>query len=210
MRTINRQRANILLSTLTSYNNVLTPLEVSNREVVFESRAGSVLRWSPNVVHGYCDFGASLKEVLRVLPGVRQDCTSGSLQLGNVDLSTLMQLFRYQHYILWYEIETATWRTNSGPHVIIVLKEGSTARGQVKAWYHALLLSRQLHKLRSTTRKQLGCSKDSPIVSFKHVASTLQIVDKTFEAHARRLKAAGWDLEIPALETCSGCRILAI
>ena len=40
-----------------------------------------------------------------------------------------------------------------------------------------------------------------------HVTRTLAQTSRTFDAYAKRLTEAGWDLSIPVLETSSGSRI---
>lgn len=64
MRTISRQRANLLFSTLAERGRVLHPGNVSRMESIFERRGGSVFRWLSGPVLGYCDFGVPLQKLV--------------------------------------------------------------------------------------------------------------------------------------------------
>jgi hypothetical protein len=208
MRSLNRQRANILFSNLVEHNRVLTPQDVSEREQIFERRGGGVFRWDSDAVLGYCNFGVSLQNLLRSLPQSRQDETTRSLRLGTVDLSALTQLFRNQQYILWCQTATPRWYDAPGPQlkVLVVLKQGVSPESQLRAWYHALLLARRI-SLQSRGSNSAVALEPLPKEMLFHVASTLELATTTFDSYARRLRAVGWELDIPVLETRSGSRI---
>ncbi|KAF2642465.1 DUF647-domain-containing protein [Massarina eburnea CBS 473.64] len=183
MNSLNRQRANIAFSKLVEDDKVLSPAEVSDREIIFEKRRGSVLRWNGESILGHCRFGVSIKTLLASLAKEKLNETTGSMSLEEVSLSELTHLFRNEQYLLWYRILPSTEL-----QVLVVLKDGIDARGQLRAWYHGLLLARRLR---------------AP----SHTASTLENTRMTFDGYAKRLTEAEWDLNIPVMETSSGLRV---
>jgi hypothetical protein len=214
MRSLNRQRANILFSNLVEHGTVLTPKDVSERESIFERRGGGVFRWISGAVIGYCEFGISLRSLLQCLPQTKRNHLTGSLRLGAVDLSAVMDLFRNQEYILWCQTYPSKWYESSARQtkVLVVLKQGITPESQLRAWYHALLLARRLssqhhQKVPVVTEPQklLNHTQNS---LFVHIASTLDLANRTFDGHAQQLRDAGWELDVPVLETRPGSRII--
>jgi hypothetical protein len=197
MRSLNRQRANIAFSSLLSADKVLTPSEVSRREIIFERHGGAVLRWNCGPLVARSKFGVSINEILSALAKGKGHVKTGSMNLGEVPLSALVELFRGEDYILW--CETPTRAKSSAAVIMVVLKEGAIAQSQIKAWYHGLLLSRHLYDLNERARGQESM--------FGHVTRTLAQTSGTFDAYAKRLTEAGWDLSIPVLEASSGSRI---
>ncbi|KAF2627299.1 hypothetical protein BU25DRAFT_440107 [Macroventuria anomochaeta] len=122
---------------------------------------------------------------------------TGAMNLQGVSLSALLELFQGEEYIWWRQ--TQAQPKSSDAVVMVVLKEGATAQSQLRAWYHGLLLSRHVHDLDESTQRQhtmLG-----------HVARTLAQASEMFDAYAKMLTDAGWDLSIPLLQTSSGSRI---
>lgn len=203
-RSLNRQRANIAFTALLSNDQVLTPGNVSDRELIFERRGGEVFRWNSETVLGHCKFGVPLESLLLALADGQQ--TMRSFQLPAVDLSALMDLFENHQYILWCQISgTAPRGSASRVKVLVVLKDGVSSKSQLKAWFHGLLLAWRLNELDRSdlTRVQL----DQHLM-MGHIEASLQLADEKFEGYAGRLTAAGWDLEIPVLETRSGSRIM--
>jgi hypothetical protein len=202
-----------LFSTLVEQGKVLTPKDVSEMEVVFERRGGGVFRWMSGAVMGHCDFGASLQDLLQSLPQSFRNDGTGSVRLGPVDLAAVMNLFRNQQYVLWYQSYTPRWyeTPRNKIKVIVVLKQGVTPESQLRAWYHALLLARRLSiqppegKFAAMTKQKLTGWEDKD--SLFHVASSLDLANKTFDGHAQELQTAGWEFDIPVLETRSGTRI---
>jgi hypothetical protein len=156
---LNRQRANIVLSHLVSVGEVLDPAQVARRERVFE-RDG-VLRWDVDdgeggQVFGRCRVGVSMDVLLRALSrsGSRallesgvglKNATTGSRRLRGVTMGELVRLFEGQGYLLWVDFDeggsggSARRRTE----VLVVLKGGCSPLDQIKAWGQALLLARR-------------------------------------------------------------------
>ncbi|KXH28045.1 hypothetical protein CNYM01_03645 [Colletotrichum nymphaeae SA-01] len=202
-RQLNRQRANIALSALFSKDEVLTPLKVSQRELIFEKRRGEVFRWNSGPVFGHCKYGVPLKTLLEALAyGKNHEM---SFQLSSVDLHTIMDVFDREEYVLWCQVSTAANDAASRIKVIVVLKEGVTPRSQLKAWFHGLLLARRLS---GQEEANLARAEFDQQAMLGHVEESLQIANEKYELYARRLASAGWNIEVPVLETRAGSRIV--
>ncbi|KAH9881603.1 hypothetical protein IAQ61_000330 [Plenodomus lingam] len=192
MRCLNRQRANILFSRLLEHGQLLSPLEVSRRERVFEH--DGVLRWSDDMAIGYCRIGVSLQTLLSHM-GLR-NARTGSLHLRGAEISELLHVFVDEAYILW--------PASSAGHFLIVLKEGCTPMDQLKAWAHALLLAKgySLPGAKSVVdQTSLAGNR------LADVRRTLADTRTMFEKYSGAMRDAGWDLNIAALETLGGTRV---
>lgn len=187
MKSLNRQRANIVFSHLLAYDKVLTPQDVSRRERIFEK--DGVLRGAHNQVIGHSQIGVSLQVLIRALS--RGSRTAESFTLHGSELARLVELYRSEYYILWFDWETRT--------VYIVLKQGTTAQSQLKAWCQGLLIAQRAADI--SGEKESGTSR------FAVLAASLEQTTKRFDEDALRLRAASWDLDICALETRSGTRL---
>ncbi len=92
MQTLNRQRANIVLSYIFEKDEILTPRQVSQMERIFE-RDGA-LRWCNGGVIGRCHFGVRLETLLGKM--ARRHQGSHSVQphaIRGVHLSRLLHLY---------------------------------------------------------------------------------------------------------------------
>jgi hypothetical protein len=202
MQTLNRQRANLVFSSLleqldndeTNYNNdrnlsrddlprfvCPSPEDVRLQERVFE-RDG-VLRWKGEKL-GYCKLGVELKAVLDCFG--RADSATGSHKGPQLDeLSKLLHIFKDGGYIVWYD----QWRST----FLVVLEEGAGPVTMLKAWMFALHFAKY------------GKIKDG--------GSAIEVLERT-RSHLARVEddiiqqvAKQWDLEVSAMETHSGTRI---
>ncbi|TDZ18946.1 RUS1 family protein-like protein [Colletotrichum orbiculare MAFF 240422] len=203
-RSLNRQRANIAFSSLLSTDKVLTPTEVSQREAIFESRGGEVLRWNSHAVLGHCKFGMPLESLLSSLAGGRH--AMRSFELPAVTLAALMDVFEQQEYILWCEVRGAPGSRNraSDVRVVVVLKNGVSGLSQLRAWFHGLLLASRLGQLDGADLLRARLDQRTMLC---HVEAALRQTRERYEGYARRLSAVGWNLEVAVLETRSGSRI---
>ena len=202
MRTINRQRANFVFSSLleqldndeTNYNNdrnlsrddlprfvCASPEEVRLQERVFE-RDG-VLRWRGEIL-GYCKLGVELKTVLGCFGS--PDSVTGSHSGSQLqEFSRLLDIFKDGGYIVWYDQSRRTF--------LVVLEEGAGSVTLLKAWMFALHFAKygRLHE------------GGSVIEVLKRTRSQLaEVEDDIIQKVAKE-----WDLEISAMETHSGTRI---
>lgn len=184
MRTLNRQRANIVFACLHKHDRVLSPKQVSAKERIFE-RDG-ILRDADDKCLGYCKIGVPASELLKRLG--KTDRLTKATNLSDGRLMQLLDLFEEESYIVYPERPSDT--------ACILLKRGSDTAGQLKAWYHALLLVRQAEH-----------GSEGEKGSMDAVRRTLVAVRKDWGKVQARLADAGWDLDTAALETTSGSRV---
>ncbi|KAF2280621.1 DUF647-domain-containing protein, partial [Westerdykella ornata] len=187
MRTLNRQRANIVFSRILQDGEVLRPTDVSKMERILE-RDG-VLRWTDDHILGHCCIGVPLAKLLGTI-GESHDRT-GSLTLQDIKISKLLQLFESEAYILWHAQSTIT----------IVLKEGCSPVDQLQAWMHSLLLAQRARE--NTSRDQPEDDRNG----LAEIRATLREAKKCLSTNVARLRNAGWDLDTAVLETRAGTRI---
>ncbi|KAI9801290.1 MAG: hypothetical protein M1833_002860 [Piccolia ochrophora] len=191
MHTLNRQRANIVLSNLIDHGRVMTPEQVSKEERIFE-RDG-VLRWKGSAKMGHAHIGVELQDLLSSLT-VYQDHDSG-IQQPRIALSDLVELYKHERYILFHDSRRR--------EAYIVLKEGASAASQLQAWMHALLVAARSDQLVSSSAKPQKTAVD-PLTSLREA---LKVVRADFEDYVQQLRAAGWDVDVSALETSRGFRV---
>lgn len=188
MDTLNRQRANIVFSTLLDSNKILTPESVSRRERVFE-RDG-VLRWGTQLI-GRAKIGVCLQTLLTSFGSAHS--TTGSYRSASLELENLLEVFRLEDYLLWYD--------SSHRAVYIVLKEGASASSQLKAWAHSLWAARHYQ-----INHAIG-AESSDKGTLQLLASTLGELSSRWATDMDSLTAAGWDIGTASLETTSATRI---
>lgn len=199
MRTLNRQRANLVFSNYLdqliefdgqakSNGNITfpTPEEISIQEKIFE-RDG-VLRWKGGQVLGYCEIGVELRRILNVLKPANK--TTGSHSTASPDVERLLDIFSGESYLMWPDVSRKTF--------LIVLKDSSNTRTQLQAWMHALLFVKQLGRI---------AEEEEPLMDA--LARTLRDVNvftNAFDVYGE-LQKVGWDVETGTVETRSGTRI---
>ena len=187
MHNLNRQRANMVLSTFFDSGTALTPNEVSNQERIFEW--GGVLRWKGSAPIAKAKIGGPLQEMISSL-GPAHSITGATRCPASV-LVRLFQIYAKEEYLLWYSLSDRT--------VYLILKEQISVRSQLKAWAQGLVLVHRLGQV------QLATSAKEKLL--ESVESSLLEVSNCWPRCMERLKAAGWDLDIASLETASGTRI---
>lgn len=187
MQNLNRQRANMVLSTFFDSGTALTPNEVSNQERIFEW--GGVLRWKGSAPMAKAKIGCPLQEMISSL-GPTHSITGATRDVDSV-LVRLFQIYAKEEYLLWYSLSDRT--------VYLVLKEQSSVRSQLKAWTQGLVLVHRLAQVQFAT-----CATEKLLES---VESSLLEVSNCWPTCMERLNAVGWDLDIASLETASGTRI---
>lgn len=199
MRTLNRQRTNLVFCIL--YSKFFqsmgskspespvefpTPDEISLQERVFE-RDG-VLRWRGGKILGYCRIGVPFRNILNLFSQPHETTLSytGS---SPQNVARLMDIFQDEGYILWYDEPTKSF--------LICLKFPSNTETQVCAWMHALFMAVQI---------QNGMKEETVI---DVIANTRRDFRSGMKTHKilENLRGVGWDLDTAALETRSGTRI---
>ncbi|KAK1138910.1 hypothetical protein N8T08_001699 [Aspergillus melleus] len=224
MTSLNRQRTNIVFSTLfesdpdvdiRSFSNshqvkerqkgisfdqtswlILSPAEVAKQERIFET--DGILRWSSirSLSTSRIGFCRIGLSVQQFLASSSSYASSGSLKT-HLPVSRLSSLFKEESYILMLHY------TNQTCYADILLKNTSTVQAQFKAWAHALLAVRVL----STSLK--GDSAISIDRIFDILSTTLSFLNdnERFDQYLQALTHVGWDVSLGALETKSGRRI---
>jgi hypothetical protein len=183
MRSLNRQRANIVLSHLIAHDKILTPQQVSKRERIFEK--DGVLRWNDDSILGYGMIGIRLQTLAR---GLVVSNNSTKFVQAEKTLSRLLDIYKDESYVLWFDRSLSV--------VYITLKRDTSPESQLKAWCQGLLIA-----------KEAAERTESEMDTFVIIADTLKRATKLFDQYAKHLKAEGWDLSIAALETHSGTRL---
>lgn len=181
MKTLNRQRANIVVSALIETGKVLTPEEVSAKEKIFEKEGA--LRWCDGTYLGHCTFGVSLRDLTARLG--TQHKSSVAIRNLQIQPGDLFDVFKQEQYLLWYD--------KGSRQVLIVLKKDASTLYQLKAWMHAILIA-----------------KVSEDCSIHRLRETLTKTSELLKSHHEKLVRAGWDLNTVALETRSSDRISVV
>jgi hypothetical protein len=216
MTSLNRQRANIVFSTLLGSDKdlrdldldldqmdqdaelnpdldptqwtLLTPAQVARQECIFYP--DGALRWSTSTTSP------------TPTPTWPSPQTLGSAKIGisttsflkTTNPSTfhkLTTLFKNEGYILFLspkQNQKKKW------HVSILLKQHSSVNDQLKAWAHGLFAARILHD-----------NENEDILAV--IAKTLFALNGRFDGYLIALGGVGWEVGIGALETGGGRRV---
>lgn len=187
MHSLNRQRANIVLSNLWDKKRVMTPVEVSLEERIFEW--DGALRWRGSAPLAKGRIGVSMRSLLKSIAPAHD--ATGTIPDNNHIFQRLIKLYSNEGYLLWYDLSQCTAN--------IVLKEGATSESQLKAWGHGLLVAYRLTKPYATT------ATSDEVLQLLDV--TLIEISSGWEDCVLRMRTAGWDTQVPNLETSSRIRI---
>ncbi|KAI9734720.1 MAG: hypothetical protein M1818_006707 [Claussenomyces sp. TS43310] len=199
MRTLNRQRANIVFTTYLvrrgsnhsappSIKDCLPdPDEVSQLERIFE-RDG-VLRWNGMVV-ARCSIGVPFKDLLDILAAPNSQ--TGSYKESTVIVDDILAFFDNEDYIIWYDATREQF--------IIVLKASADTRAQLKSWLHVLLFWMKLEE-----GKMRRCKEPDRLLSC--LSAIRKDIQDWWDEILPMMVEKGWDVENGALETRSGTRI---
>ena len=194
MRTLNRQRANIVFSELFNSNVILTPVEVARKETIFER--GGILRWKGSKVLGHAEIGVPFQVLLEFIGEFHSHTRSVLNPI--IKVRELEELFEMEQYILWYD--------ESSKKVVIVLKGPCSATSQLKSWAHGLLIAAH-----AMVKTPLSKSADERLqeeqTTMSVLRETLDFLNTNFNEYVQRLADAGWDLQATALETQAGFRV---
>jgi hypothetical protein len=121
MRSLNRQRANLVFSHILAFDKVLTPKQVARAERIFEK--DGALRWIGQEILGYARIGVGLEK-----------CNT-----MHDYLERLTKVFRDENYLLFVELAP------NSTTVKIVLKNGCTPTDQLKAWLQAMIVTKSIY-----------------------------------------------------------------
>ncbi|KAE8348570.1 DUF647 domain protein [Aspergillus coremiiformis] len=232
MTSLNRQRANIVFSTLLGSDpglnlkyatlsqygplgskqniatktqdqwQVPTPAQVANQEKIFET--DGILKWSSSV--------PSPRQYklgyCRIGVSLEQFLApSSSPQRGSGSFGTLLPMPRLSSL---FESEDYILFLHPNGQIWdarILLKTSSTTQSQLKAWLHALLTAQVLCTSTETIQEQ----SDRTNIEFMMdtISRTLVFLNDgaRTDQYMSALTQAGWDINVAALETRSGRRI---
>jgi Vitamin B6 photo-protection and homoeostasis len=199
MRTLNRQRTNLVFSTLyqklpqTKESKTReireifpSPDEISLQERIFE-RDG-VLRWQGGKALGYCQIGVPLRIILNHF-STEDKITSSYTGANSQSIAKFLDIFQDEGYFMWYD--------GTRRRFLICLKFPSDTETQIRAWMHALFMVTQIE----------SGLEGSSVIDF--IYNTKEEFRSWMERYKvlENLRRAGWDLDTAALETRSGTRI---
>ena len=191
MHTLNRQRANIVISTMFDVNKTLTPDEVSVQERIFES--DGALRWRGTDRIGTAIIGVSLQSMIISLGHPHQ--VTGAIRSASIDLERLVSVFQDEEYLLWYE--------RSRRLAMIVIKGEASPQSQLKAWSHALLMAHGHASEDAASAKRNSMDEET----LQRLQETLKEISLHWKESLMELEESGWDLSTASLETTSSTRI---
>lgn len=224
MTTLNRQRANILFSTLLGSDpallfltlgggigsqsqpetdiqeekkkwNLLTPAQVSSKELIFEQ--DEILKWYSNKAGQVVTLGYA-----NIGISINQFLNSTDHNL----LPNLTTIFTNESYILYLSSVTTIGTTTKVKWTAnILLKQSSTPHSQLKAWMHGLLAARVISS--SFPVKEKGGDYDDKVLRVMEQTLTFLNHGDRFEEYLSALKECGWELDVASLETRPGRRV---
>jgi Vitamin B6 photo-protection and homoeostasis len=191
MKVLNRQRANLVFSSMSVLNSqeigsTVTPQEIGKQEAIFA--AGNALMLQ-NTCVGVCRFG-TLEDMMKSLDS-RVNRKSGSLTESSGLLPTILDIFSNEGYILWF--------TPRRREAIIVLKTGSTAKVELYAWWHAMRVA--------VAFAAAEHAKDLRLRSMLLLLKSSLLKKSSQEQQMKILENAGWDLSTVLLQTSPTKRI---
>ena len=192
LKSLNRQRANILFSSLIGDGRILSPAQVATRENIFEKDA--VLRWQQGTVLGQCRIGAPLASILGNMTSANNSA-SGSAKVKKGDLNRLLQIFEDKEYLVWF--------SPSSKRGTIVLKAKARTTDQLEAWVQSLVVA----KRHQSGEGLILAEQVSHTAIMGELEETKKIAEMVIRDFEEPLRQVGWDLDAAALETGPGTRM---
>lgn len=200
MRTLSRQRATLLYHQL-QRGIVAKPEDISKSERIFD-RDG-VLRDVHGSITGWCAFESSIKALFDPQASMRRSRT-GSLSVDSLHIERLLAIFEKRRYI----VNVVPASNQDLYQCQIFLKRGATTTDCLTAWWHCLAFVEAEKALRG--QRTVSEVYYSP-AGRKELLDLLEKLSPTIaeilEKRGDALRAAGWDLEVNALETGSSMRL---
>ncbi|KAL8681693.1 MAG: hypothetical protein Q9186_002210 [Xanthomendoza sp. 1 TL-2023] len=190
MHSLNRQRANLVLSTYLDQGRILDPKEVAVQERIFEW--DGVLRWRGSSPFAAAKIGLNLRALLASL-GPAQSRT-GSIRDAEARLAKLIPVYTQEDFLVWYDAPKRLGH--------IILKEGAAAKSQLKAWALMLCIAHRHHAAGQGDAISAGFEANQEVHR-----TTLQQVSSWWPGCVEQLRTAGWEVDTASLETRSGSRI---
>ena len=186
LHSLNRQRANIVLSNLLEDDRVMTPDEASSQERIFNW--GGFLQWKGRPF-AKAIIGVKLHSLLKTLAPAH--LVTGAIRDDNLILERLLEIYSHEDFLVWYDSPKRT--------AYIVLNGQASPEAQLKAWALALWGAYRFEEHYAT-----GASRENLLELFE---VTLRDISNLWDGYMGRIMASGWDISIANLETGSGSRI---
>ncbi|CAD6450537.1 552d3496-06f8-414b-a32a-911fbe0b4266-CDS [Sclerotinia trifoliorum] len=208
MRTLNRQRANLVISNFISDLNaekktridLPTPKDISHQERIFET--DGAIRDIQGIILGYCKIGVSLRKVLSSISS--NPTISGSYKEEAPQIiSSLFKIYKNQGYIMWYSRRQNTF--------LVILKENTAPSVQLDAWFHAvwaLSVSSSHFSPKFAVGKSLNGRSNQEILKWIEDSLRDSSLCRQNANLYKELRDKGWDLDTAALEVRAGCRLV--
>ncbi|KAF2759643.1 DUF647 domain protein [Pseudovirgaria hyperparasitica] len=211
MRTLNRQRAGLVFQHLIAPKNasmgVPSPAHIAACEYIFYPSStlflpvSAVTASSTSKRLAKAHIGVPLITLLSSLAPANQATLS---HFPRISISTLLEVFDSQNYILWPHPSTNTY--------LIILKRGCTPIDQIKAWWHACLLEHMRHQQRekqpvTKSEVKLETVSSAEDAVLERLRQSLEQLNSKFMEWVAELRVKGWDLDTAALETRTSVRI---
>ena len=193
LHTLNRQRANLVLSYLMQDDEVLTPEEISKRERIFEW--DGALRWQGSRILGISEIGVSLSQLLTILAPAQAHKNTGAVSDSDHALRKLIAIHKDEDFLVWYNPDRQL--------AMIVLKTSCSARTQLKAWAVVLWV---VHDLSSKADSKHATSATIPQV-FNVIQGKLDRINQRWDRWIEQMESAGFNTAAGSLETTSGIRM---
>ncbi|KAF7189423.1 RUS1 family protein-like [Pseudocercospora fuligena] len=193
MRTLTRQRATLVYHQL-QQNKTPTPDFVANQERIFE-RDG-VLRNAKAEVLGFCAVGVPLARLLNSIG--EQHSQTRSSSLASNKFTQILDLYQSSAFILWSDKSSRSKRSS----LFIVVKKNAVARDLILAWWQAVIFAELASSEPSPDEKADGFDQ-----LLKRFSRSLNSAKDLLEKHKSKLKAAGWNLELGAIQTMAATTV---
>lgn len=220
MRTLNRQRANIVFTSLLKLpqtdkydrdvKRILKPEDVSLQEKIFErdgvlggveyeitkvwdARSGHPNQPERKSVRGWCYIGVPLQKIISLFNSSSSSSPRHFPSPPVSDLTKLFELYKNDGYIMMCDSVPAP-----DTSYYVVIKEGAGNKQLLKGWFHALC-----HVHYWAVGRMEGEGLVEGLERTKENIEEMLEKDDIFG----QLVNAGWDTETGALETRSGTRV---
>src|SRR6202011_5308449 len=99
-------------------------------------------------------------------------------------IQALLGAFKDENYILSYFVDKSRSLKTQGPRFLIVLKETSGTKTQIKSWFHAFLCARKLYNIPELLKQSMLGLLEETLKEVQHYWPKIEVA----------LEEAGWDL----------------
>ncbi|KAL9010895.1 MAG: hypothetical protein Q9173_004212 [Seirophora scorigena] len=194
MRSLNRQRANLVFSTFLDQNKVLTPKEVSLQERIFEW--DGVLRWRGSDAFAAATIGLPLRYLLAALAPAHE--MTGSIRDGEAKVMRIIRLYSQEEFLVWYDAPQQVGH--------ITLKDGAGSKSQLKAWALLLWIAHRHRTYRAGGADATSAGFEPRLDLHRTALQELTSTSRWLEC-MHGMQIAGWNLDTASLETTPGSRV---